>query len=156
MAKLSPEQQQQVESWAEAGANLNDIQSRLKAECGISMTYLDARMLMIEIGVRLKEKVKEVPPPVAPDLAAVGADAKAEDWNSGTPVDGQVSVTADEVPVAGAMASGKATFSDGKSAVWFVDQDGRLGLKAPDPAYQPPPGDIPVFEQQLDALLQSL
>jgi hypothetical protein len=156
MATLSPEQTRQVESWAEAGATLNDIQSRLKAEFDILLTYLDARMLLIDIGVRLKEKAKPAPPSVAPAESAVTAPPAAEDWTAGAPPVGNVRVTADAAPAAGAIASGSVTFSDGKSAKWFVDQNGRLGLTAPDPAYQPPPGDIPSFEQQLDALLQSL
>jgi len=158
MANLSPEQLQQVESWAEAGANLNDIQSRLKSDFGISLTYLDARMLMIETGVRLKEKAKEVPKP-APEAepAPATVPAMAEDWSAGEPVGGGgVSVTADATPAPGAIASGRATFSDGQSAIWYVDQNGQLGIKAPTPGYQPPPNDIPSFEQQLDALLQGL
>lgn len=151
MANLSPEQTQQVESWAEEGATLNDIQSRLKAEFDILLTYLDARMLLIDIGVRLKEKAKTVPPPES----AVTVPPTAEDWTAAVPSGRGVHVTADQAPIAGAIASGGVTFSDGKSASWFVDQNGRLGLKAPDPAYEPPPGDIPSFEQQLDALLQS-
>ncbi len=158
MAKLSPEQQQSVESWAEAGATLNDVQGRLKTEFGLSLTYLDARMLMIEIGVRLKEKVKDAPPEpaVAAAAADVSAPSAAADWNPAAAEGGKVSVTADAVPMEGAIASGQVTFSDGRSAVWFVDPAGRLGLRAQDPAYQPPPADISVFEQQLDALLQGL
>jgi hypothetical protein len=156
MANLSPEQTKQVESWAEAGATLNDIQSRLKAEFDILLTYLDARMLLIDIGVRLKEKAKPVPSPVAPPESAAAVPPAAEDWTAAVPAGGGVHVTSDPAPVAGAIASGGVTFSDGKSASWFVDQNGRLGLKAPDPAYEPPLGDIPSFEQQLDALLQGL
>lgn len=158
MANLSPEQLQQVESWAEAGANLNDIQSRLKSDFGISLTYLDARMLMIETGVRLKEKAKEVPKP-APEAEPTPAPvpATAEDWSAGDSVgSGGVSVTADATPAPGTIASGRATFSDGQSAIWYVDQNGQLGIKAPTPGYQPPQNDIPIFEQQLDALLQGL
>jgi len=156
MAKLSPEQQQQVESWAEAGANLNDIQSRLKTEFGISLTYLDARMLMIETGVRLKEKARLVPPPAAAVEPHAEVPPTAENGNAGATAGGTVTVTADEAPAPGSIASGKATFSDGKTATWFVDQSGRLGLKAPEPGYQPPPSDIPLFEQKLDELLQNL
>lgn len=160
MANLSPEQLQQVESWAEAGANLNDIQSRLKSDFGISLTYLDARMLMIETGVRLKEKAKEVfkPSPEAePAPAPAPAPTTAEDWSaSDSGGTGGVSVTADATPAPGAIASGRATFSDGQSAIWYVDQNGQLGIKAPTPGYQPPQNDIPIFEQQLDVLLQGL
>lgn len=161
MATLSSEQQQQVETWACEGANLNEIQSRLKAEFGITLTFLDARMLLLDIGVKLKEKPKPVEKP-SPEVAPPAMQTPtADDWNaapaSSDAVGGQgVSVSADSIPVPGAIASGKAVFSDGKAVVWFVDQNGRLGLNAPDPGYQPPPADIPLFEQQLDALLASL
>ena len=156
MAKLSPEQQQQVETWAEGGATLNDIQNRLNSEFGISLTYLDARMPMIEIGIRLKEKVREAPQAAVDEKTHGEAPTTAGDQNPAAAVDGSLSVTADEIPAAGAIASGKATFSDGITVIWFVDQTGRLGIKAPEPGYQPPPADIPVFEERLDALLRSL
>ena len=83
MSQLSPEQLAHVEQWAAAGANLNQVQDRLKTEFGISLTYLDARLLMVDIGVRLQEKPREPmkpaetePPPAAPALPA--AD---ETWN---------------------------------------------------------------------------
>ncbi|HVV71326.1 MAG TPA: hypothetical protein VHI52_07485, partial [Verrucomicrobiae bacterium] len=60
----------------------------------------------------------------------------------------------DQLAVPGAMVSGKATFSDGTTASWYLDQMGRLGLKASTPGYQPPAADIPVFQQELDLALQ--
>lgn len=67
---------------------------------------------------------------------------------------GNVTVTLDVVTLPGTMVSGKATFSDGKTASWYLDQFGRLGLRAVEPGYQPPPADIPVFQKQLQRLLQ--
>lgn len=161
MAKLSPSQIESVSAWAAAGSNLNDIQGRLKTEFGLVLTYLDTRMLLIDSGIHLPEKPKpppEPPPPAAPapapaaDLAAApqgeppAADAKG----------GKVQVTVDTVSIPGTLASGKVLFSDGKTAAWYVDQMGRLGMRAPDPGYKPPPSDIPEFEMQLDRVLQSL
>lgn len=150
MAKLSSEQQKQVEAWAAGGATLNDIQSRLKSEFGITLTYLDARMLLIDLGVKLIEKPRPVEK-AAEVLAPSQERESAPDVGLGG--GGRVSVSADEVAIPGAMVSGKAVFSDGKTVAWFVDGNGRLGLNAPEPGYRPPPDDIPVFEQQLDALL---
>lgn len=152
MAKLSSEQQQQVNQWAGEGANLNDIQSRLKSEFGITLTYLEARMLLIDLGVKLQEK----PKPVEPAAESVVSQTSPETGTEAGPAAGRVSVKADAEPLSGTMASGSVLFSDGKSAVWYVDQMGRLGLKAPEPGYQPPPADIPSFEEQLDALLSGL
>ena len=55
MSNLTPEQLAQVEQWAADGATLNDVQTRLKNELGISLTYLEARLLMLDVGVRLKD-----------------------------------------------------------------------------------------------------
>ena len=45
--------------------------------------------------------------------------------------------------------------SDGKTAGWYLDQMGRLGLRATEPGYQPPAADIPVFQRELQRLLQT-
>ena len=159
MANLTPEQLETVTQWAAGGANLNEVQSRLKTEFGITLTYLDARMLLLDVGVRLKEKERPAPPP-EPEPAAVAPPPSAEDWQAsdgaGAPPEAQVHVSADPVPLEGTMASGKATFSDGEVVVWYVDGSGRLGMKAPFAGYKPPVADIPIFEQKLDLLLQSL
>ncbi len=161
MSQLTPEQLAHVEQWASEGANLNEVQDRLKKEFAINLTYLDARLLMLDIGVKLKEKPKPVEKPaVAP---AVDAPLPAEDetWNenfddatadSTTPC--EVKLTADEIAIPGALISGKVTFSDGQTASWFLDQMGRLGLNGAPQGYQPPPADVPLFQQQLDGLLQ--
>lgn len=164
MSQLSPEQLAHVEQWAAAGANLNQVQDRLKTEFGISLTYLDARLLMVDIGVRLQEKPRESvkpaepePPPAAPALPA--AD---ETWNEnfddttsdGVPPACAVTLTADPVAISGALISGKVNFSDGQTAAWYLDQMGRLGLSGAPQGYQPPKEDIPHFQQQLDLLMQ--
>lgn len=163
MAKLTAEQQEQVAAWADAGATLNDIQTRLKSDFGITLTYLESRMLMMDVGVRIKDKPKSAPAADSQLAEPSPAVPETEDdpplgeaLAEGPAAVGGVSVTVDQVAVPGAIASGKATFSDGKTAVWYVDQYGRLGVKASEPGYQPPPQDIPIFEQQLDRLLQSL
>ena len=141
MAKLTPEQQTAVEQWAAEGANLNDVQQRLKAEFGISMTYLDARLLMVDLDVKLKEKERPKEPVSVAEAAAP----------EGPP--GAVTVTLDELAIEGAMCSGKVTFSDGKIAGWYIDQAGRLGMRAPEPGYKPPEAEVPVFQEELERVL---
>ena len=142
MAKLTPEQQTAVEQWAAEGANLNAVQQKLKEEFGISMTYLDARLLMVDLDLKLKEK-ERVKEPVPPAAALAPADGEP----------GAVTVTLDELAIEGAMCSGKVTFSDGKIAGWYIDQQGRLGMKAPEPGYKPPDADVPVFQEELERVL---
>ncbi len=50
MATLTKEQEQAVAQWAAEGASLNDIQARLNSEFHVNLTYLDARLLVIELG----------------------------------------------------------------------------------------------------------
>lgn len=163
MAKLTKEQQQSVAQWAAEGATLNGIQERLKQDCGITLTYMETRLLVMELGIKLidkpKEKLPEPTPPPSPD-----DDLPADSRDDVTDADmlppesptgaGKVTLTIDQITLPGAMVSGKATFSDGKTAGWSLDQFGRLGLSAPEPGYQPPPADIPVFQRELQRLLQ--
>ena len=174
MAQLTAEQKQAVSEWAEAGATLNDVQSKLKSEFGLSMTYMEARLLMMEMEVRLKDKHQAAQAAVpAPETAAPAASEDAED----TVVDafyddeeaavaneameapaesGSFAMEADEIMVPGTLVSGRATFSDGMQAKWFLDQMGRLSLKADQAGYQPPAADVPKFQQGLEKILIKL
>lgn len=172
MPQLSPEQLSQVESWAAEGASLHQVQDRLKSEFGIALTYLDARMLMADVGVRLKDKPREPNPvttPAAPAAAPVGDGQElaeeeygAEDADefgsqpadAAAPAAGQLQMSTDQIAIPGALISGKVTFSDGTAGSWFLDQMGRLGLNGTPQGYQPPKADIPLFQQNLDLFLQ--
>ncbi len=154
MPQLTPDQLARVEAWAAEGANLNQIQDRLKTEFGLILTYLEARLLVAEVGVRLKDKERPVEKPAEPEPAPVAPEA-AENVSTGDAT-GTVQLSVDTITVPGALASGKVTFSDGVAVAWYVDQMGRLGLSGAPQGYQPPPGDVPVFQQQLDrALMQA-
>ncbi|SKB02801.1 hypothetical protein SAMN02745166_03689 [Prosthecobacter debontii] len=158
MPQLSPEQLAQVEIWAADGATLNQVQDRLKTEFGITLTYLDARLLMLDVGVRIKdkprepEKVAETAPVPEANLDAEDAEVELADDESSAP--GSLEMTTDQIAIPGALISGKVVFSDGQNASWFLDQMGRLGLSGAPQGYQPPPQDIPLFQQQLDLFLQ--
>lgn len=160
MSKLTPPQRQLVEQWAAEGANLNQIQDRLRAECATTLTYMETRMLLMDLGVKLQDKPRELPAaeskPVVADDVAIGSEdlefeASATPAPAGT---GTFSVSADVDPVPGALVSGKATFTDGNNVVWFMDEMGRFGLKGPTPDYQPPASDIPQLQRELNQLLQ--
>jgi hypothetical protein len=161
MSQLTPEQLAQVENWASDGANLNQVQDRLKTEFGITLTYLDARLLMLDVGVRIKDKPREAPPapPEQPQPAEnqeteeLGGLDEAEDSAETVP-SATISMSADQITIPGALISGKVTFSDGVEASWFLDQMGRLGLNGAPQGYKPPQGDVPQFQQQLDLFLQ--
>ena len=156
MANLTPQQRQLLEQWAAEGANLNQIQDRLRSECDTTLTYMETRLLIMELGVKLQDKPREVPPeekPAPPAPAADGTEAVADEVlapESG----GELKVSVDEVPPPGAILSGRATFSDGVTVQWFMDEQGRFGMRGPAPGYQPPAADIPAFQAELDNILQ--
>jgi hypothetical protein len=164
MAKLTEDQKKAVAQWAADGATLNAIQDRLRSEFSLTLTYMDTRLLVMELGLKLQDKPKEKlpepesepspgdsPPENSGDLDA--ADMPPAD--AGDESAGNVTLTIDEITIPGTMVSGKATFSDGKTAGWSLDQFGRLGLRATEPGYQPPPQDIPIFQRELQRLLQT-
>lgn len=166
MSQLTPEQLAHVESWAADGANLNQVQDRLRAEFGITLTYLEARLLMVDVGVRIQDKPREPEKTAELPIHETELDpalpAQDETWNENfddasgedAPAAGCVSLSADQIPIQGALISGKVTFSDGQVAAWYLDQMGRLGLSGAPQGYQPPKEDIPLFQQQLDQLMQ--
>ncbi len=53
---LSPEQKQAVSSWVAAGDSLADIQRKLAEQFQISMTYMDVRFLVDDLGLQLKSR----------------------------------------------------------------------------------------------------
>lgn len=159
MASLSPQQLQHVEQWAAEGANLNQIQDRLRTEHSLTLTYMEARLLMLELGIKLQDKPREAPPKEAPSPPPTETQAPADELkpeSAETPAApaGELKVTVDDIPPPGALVSGKATFTDGKTVQWFMDQMGRFGMRGSEPGYQPPASDIPAFQRELDTLLQ--
>jgi hypothetical protein len=54
------------------------------------------------------------------------------------------------------MVSGSASFSDGQSVQWSIDQFGRMGMVPPTPGYRPPAEDIPKFQMLLDKELSRM
>ena len=155
MANLTPQQRQLVEQWAAEGANLNQIQDRLRSECAATLTYMETRLLIMELGIKLQDKPREVPPeekpaPPPPEASAADGAAGADEASAG----GALKVSVDEVPPPGAVISGRASFSDGVTVQWFMDEQGRFGMRGPAPGYQPPPADIPAFQAELDNILQ--
>lgn len=169
MAELNAEQKQKVSEWAEDGASLNDIQTRLKSELGVTLTYMECRLVVMELGLSLKDKT--VKPVVVAPVEPVASQPEPEpDWETEEPggaafpmpEEGEVGgaegavpfvMEADELTVPGMLVSGTATFSDGTLGKWSLDQMGRLSLKTDKTSYQPPPADVPKFQQGLEKIL---
>lgn len=138
-SNLTSEQKDALHQWAAEGATLPDLQKRLKEEFDISISYMDARFLVLDLGIQLQEKKKEEEP--KPEVAA--------------PVPtGTVNVTMDHIALPGALVSGRVTFSDGESGIWMLDQSGRPGLDLDTPGYRPSQEDLMEFQTQLRDLIQ--
>lgn len=118
---------------------MSDLQRHLKDDFGISITYMDTRFVILDLGIELIEEPKAQP--------------KVEEKPVLVPT-GVVTVTMDTLTLPGAMVSGKATFSDGETAIWMLDQTGRPGLDPDTPGYRPTQEDIVEFQKQLRALIQ--
>ncbi|MBQ6103063.1 MAG: hypothetical protein IJL06_05260 [Kiritimatiellae bacterium] len=76
--QITPQQEALVRAWAAEGATLSDIQTRLADECGLRLSYLDTRFLLLDLKVDLVEKTKKDPPPrdlAAPAAGGPGAEA---------------------------------------------------------------------------------
>ncbi len=150
MASLTPAQTAQVASWVAAGATLSQVQTRLAAELGVTMTFMDVRFLVDDLNLTLieKEEPKKPEEPADADATAPAADPAAP------AAGGAVTVEVDTIAQPHAMVSGNVTFSDGQKADWYIDHQGRPGLTARVPGYRPTQEDIVEFQTKLDGALR--
>lgn len=139
-SQLTTEQKAALVQWAGEGATMSDLQRRLKEDFQLGITYMETRMLVLDLGLELQEPPKPVESKALPAaLVPTGA----------------VSVTMDHLALPGALVSGRVTFSDGETGVWMLDQSGRPGLDPDTAGYRPTPEDIQAFQQQLRILIQN-
>lgn len=174
--KLSPEQKEAVSSWVAAGDNLSLVQKKLAEQFKVSMTYMDVRFLVDDLGLELKNAAPkadvsdlskaQAARPAAP-AGPAPADAADELPPGDRPADdlppeaagealapGGISLEVDRIMRPGTVVSGSVTFSDGVSGKWALDQMGRLMLETPQKGYKPSPADVQAFQQELQAQLQ--
>jgi len=158
--QLDDTQRARVTEWIEQGAKLSEIQSRLAAELGLKLTYMEVRFLVDDLKLVPKdpEPVKEPAP--APAAPATAQPPTAEDELEVLPPEttgpSSVSVTVDQITRPGALISGKVTFSDGQKADWTLYQMGRLGLAAEQKGYRPSAGDVEQFQAALQRQLAKM
>ncbi|MCX8495384.1 MAG: hypothetical protein ORN51_04290 [Akkermansiaceae bacterium] len=136
---LTPDQKDALKKWAAEGATMSDLQRHLKDDFGHTLTYMDTRFLILDLGIELVEPTKP--------------EEKKEEKPAPIPT-GVVATTMDSLTLPGALVSGKVSFSDGETAVWMLDQNGRPGLDPDTAGYRPSPEDIQEFQKQLRELIQ--
>lgn len=162
---LDEAQKQRVAAWIKNGLTLSEIQDKLTSELGIRLTYLETRFLVDDLGLRPADKAPATPMPSAatpPPPDELGSMVEAGDETAAEPVETVpdaalgVTVTVDQVAQAGAVVSGKVTFSDGNAAQWYLDQSGRLGLSPSRQGYRPSQEDLVEFQTALQSELAKL
>jgi hypothetical protein len=154
--QITEEQKKIIRKWAEEGSSLPEIQKRLSGELGISMTFMDVRLLAIDLGLKVKEKASgkvEKKPELEDAVAdASGVDDLSDAADSGRGPAG-VTVQVDRILKPGTVVSGRVTFSDGVAADWGLDQLGRLGLSGCKKGYSPSESDLRQFQAELRKVL---
>jgi len=157
---LDEAQRKTVAEWIGQGLKLSEIQTRLAADLGLTMTYMQVRLLVDDLKLTPKdpEPTKAVESVLsAPDASGRPAPrppAPAMSKPGQPPIgQGRVSVSVDQLARPGALVSGKVTFSDGNTAAWQLDQAGRLGLVPQQPGYRPPDSDVEQFQMALETEL---
>jgi hypothetical protein len=144
--ELSDSQNASVASWIADGKSLADVQRLLREEFSISVTYMDVRFLVDDLGITFEEPEPETP---ADGDDATPIEAEVVDETGG------VSIDVDAIMIPGALVSGSVTFSDGKRLKWQLSSAGQLGLvPGDDPDYRPIPEDVEQFQIQLQEVLQ--
>ncbi len=169
------EQIESIKNWVVQGASISDVQSKLKEEFGVVMTYMDVRFLIDDLGVELVstpepvEEVSNAEENIASDASSENSNCESlEEDASG--IDATIPMQPDEqgVPIQGAgvkvsvspiqrpdcIISGDVEFSDGSKAEWRIDRMGQLGLVPADPTMNPSQSDIMEFQRQLQQLLR--
>lgn len=152
--QINDDQKKLVTEWVKEGCGLSEIQRRLADQLKLTMTYMDVRFLVLDLGLDIKEQKKTAAPvdlkaaaPVAAPPPGPGDDDMAE-FEPEPAMGGNVQVEVDRVVRAGAVVSGTVTFSDGVHAAWSLDQTGRLALATADHKdYRPTQADAQGFQQ---------
>ncbi len=163
---LDESQRKKVTEWIGQGLKLSEIQGRLGSELGLTMTYMEVRLLVDDLKLTPKDierpktpqtGLASPPAPSNPPSPAAASKPIAEtSTTEPAPAGGGVSVTVDHLARPGALVSGKVTFSDGNRADWYLDQTGRLGLSPQQAGYRPPPADVQQFQSALESELSKM
>lgn len=166
--KLSPEQKHAVAQWLASGESLSTVQKRLAEEFQVSLTYMEVRFLVDDLGLEIREPAKRATSPAAdlsqpavqPGGPAGAGGAGAHDAALPAEDDllpqetGGVSIDVDAVVRPGLLISGSASFSDGQSAKWGLDQYGRLMFEPVTKGYRPSQADVQEFQIELQRILE--
>lgn len=144
-----------VRRWASYGVDLNGIQKNLAAECGVHLTYMEVRFLLLDHDIeiaRVQEKPAPEPVPAAAPEHETASSAPTEVPEADSAVNPVVTV--DELQLPGTLISGKCRFPSGTNGAWQIDQMGRFGWTELNGT--PTPVELQAFEMELRRLLSRM
>ena len=164
---LNSEQVEKVKTWISSGANVAQVQKMLDSELGISMTYMDVRFLIDDIGAQILEKPEkpaEVEPEISPETPPTDGFQSTEESpfseesaaSEGGESVGSVQVSVSPIQRPDALVSGDVVFSNGARAEWRIDRMGQLGLVPAPGGETPPQEDMYEFQKKLQELLSKM
>ena len=154
-AKVSNEQLEMVRRWASYGVDLNGIQKNLAAECGVHLTYMEVRFLLLDNGIEIARPVENpapAPEPAAPEPQPQAAPLPQPAAAPAAAV--KPTVTIDDLQLPGTLISGKCSFPSGTNGSWQIDQMGRFGWSELNGT--PTAVELQAFEMELRQILSRM
>lgn len=154
-AKVSNEQLDMVRRWASYGVDLNGIQKNLAAECGVHMTYMEVRFLLLDHNIEIaRPQEKPTPEPAAAPAPAPAPAPEPAPTPAAPTAAVKPTVTLDDLQLPGTLLSGKCSFPSGTQGSWQIDQMGRFGWSQL--SGTPTPVELQAFEIELRSILSRM
>jgi hypothetical protein len=151
LAKTFTEEQiATVQSWADDGDGLSEIQKKLLSEMEVRVTYMELRFLIDDIGVKLKEEPQED----TEENKDIEDEPESDLLSEGElPAGDGVKVTISALQRPGALISGNATFAGGE-AEWWLDQMGQLSMDPKTEGFRPNQQQMMSFQKELQKAVE--
>ena len=152
VSDLSKEQIKMIKEWVSEGAQIADVQRRLKSDFDLNVTYMDTRFLSLDLELEFQIEEEE-PKEVVADVVDDPRVQEEADFDPANSPGASVSAALDQVARPGSMVSGTVMFSDGVKGQWLIDEMGRPSIDPDQPGYEPSEADLASFQEELKRLL---
>lgn len=130
------------------GVSLSDVQKQLRSEHDLNLTYMELRLIALDLEVDWsKQDAEEEQQETIDDIT----DVQTDDQPAG---DGKTTVEVSKLVRPGALVSGDVTFKSGARAEWALDQMGRLSLNPVEGTGKPDEDDLQEFQVELQRVVQ--
>jgi hypothetical protein len=99
-------------------------------ECGVHLTYMDVRFLLLDHGIEIAQPQPEPAAAPAPEPQPEAPSAPEPAPAAADPMTGAAAVrptmSLDDIQIPGTILSGKCEFPSGTKVSWQIDQMGQL------------------------------